>query len=92
MEENKTVGKRVLLVDDDGLVRESVRLLLRKDKHTVVEANNGVEALSLFSRGQFDLVLIDFQIPFMDGSEVATRIKHLAPRQPILMITGHGKR
>ena len=86
------VRKRILLVEDERLVRESIGRLLSKDQHTVVESNNGVEALSLFTRGQFDLVMTDFEIPFMKGSELATRIKQLVPRQPILMISGHRKR
>ena len=90
--EDKIPGKRILLVDDEGLVRELIGRLLSKDEHTVVQANNGVEALSLFTRGQFDLVMTDFEIPFMKGNELAARIKQLAPCQPILMITGHGKR
>ena len=40
----------------------------------------------------FDLVMTDFEIPFMKGNELAARITRLAPSQPILMITGHGKR
>ena len=48
--------------------------------------------LSLFTTGQFDLVMTDFEIPFMKGNELAARIKQLAPHQPILMITGYGKR
>ena len=91
-EEDKVPRKRILLVDDEQQVRESVRLLLARDEHTVVEANNGAEAFSLFTTGQFDLVVTDFEIPFMKGNELAARIKQLAPRQPILMITGHGKR
>jgi DNA-binding response OmpR family regulator len=85
-------GKRVLLVDDERLTREFIGLLLRQDDYTVVEANNGVEALQLFSRSRFDLVLTDFEIPFLKGDELASKIKHVAPLQPILMITGHGKR
>jgi CheY-like chemotaxis protein len=89
--EDKILRKRILLVDDEQLVRELIGRLLSKDEHTVVEANNGAEAFSLFTRGQFDLVMTDFEIPFMKGNELAARIKQLAPWQPILMITGHGK-
>lgn len=92
VEEEKVLRKRILLVDDERLVRESIGRLLSKDEHTVVEANNGVEAFSLFARGQFDLVMTDFEIPFMKGNELAARIKQVAPGQPILMITGYGKR
>jgi len=92
MEQDQMPRKRILLVDDEGIVRESIRLLLSMDNHTVVEANNGVEALYLFTRAEFDLVVTDFQIPFMKGSELAARIKQLLPRQPILMITGHAEK
>jgi two-component system, sensor histidine kinase and response regulator len=92
MEGNKMVGKRILLVEDEGSVRETLGQLLSRHEHTVVEANNGAEALSLFARGQFDLVMTDFELPFMKGNELAARIKQLAPRQPILMITGYGRR
>ncbi len=92
MEEERIVGKRILLVDDELLVRELIGRLLSKDQHTVVQANNGVEAFALFAQGHFDLVMTDFEIPFMKGNELAARIKQVAPGQPILMITGHGKR
>jgi CheY-like chemotaxis protein len=90
--EDKIVRKRILLVDDEGLFRELIRRLLVRDEHTVVQANNGVEAFSLFTKGRFDLVMTDFELPFMKGNELAARIKQLAPGQPILMITGHKRR
>jgi CheY-like chemotaxis protein len=91
-EADMILRKRILLVDDEPIVRESIGMLLSLDEHTVVEATNGDEALCLFTRGQFDLVVTDFQIPSMTGSELAARIKQLAPSQPILMITGHAER
>jgi CheY-like chemotaxis protein len=90
--EDRILRKRILLVDDERFIRESIGRLLSKDQHTVVEANNGAEAFALFTRGQFDLVMTDFELPFMKGDELAARIKQWAPRQLILMITGHGKR
>jgi CheY-like chemotaxis protein len=91
-EANKIPRKRILLVEDEQLVRESIRQLLVRDEHTVVESNNGAEALALFAKGQFDLVVTDSEIPFLKGGELAAKIKQLAPRQPILMITGHQRR
>ena len=84
-----TQRKRILLVDDERLVRETVKELLPTGEYTVVEANNGAEALSLFARSRFDLVLTDFEMPFLKGDELATRIKRLAPTQRILMITAY---
>jgi len=83
------LGKRILLVDDERSVRETVRSLLCHDEHEVVEANNGAEALRLFAQDQFDIVLTDLRMPFVEGDELAVKIRELSPRQPILMITGH---
>ena len=85
-----TVGKRILLVDDERLVRETLRLLLGQIGFAVVEANNGAEALGLFAREPFDLVVTDYEMPFVKGNELAARIRRISPRQPILMMTGFG--
>ena len=92
MEPKASHGKRILLVEDEFSVRDTLRQLLRHDDHTVVEANNGAEALILFAQHKFDLVVTDFVMPFVDGAELAARIKHRMPNQPILMITGHDVR
>ena len=84
----KVSGKRILLADDQSEVRETVRLLLGIDGHSVAEAANGREALGLFAPNRFDLVITDYAMPVMRGDELATNIKHVAPSQPILMITG----
>jgi two-component system cell cycle response regulator CpdR len=81
-------GKRILLVDDEEPLRELVRMMLQLDGHQVTEASNGAEALSLFTMGGFDLVITDFEMPVMEGNELAARIKLLDPSLPILMITG----
>jgi len=91
MKQNIIRGKRILLVDDEPGVRGSFRMILELDDHIVTEANNGAEALDLFAKGQFDLVTTDFEMPVMKGNELAVRIKKLAPKQPILMITAYGR-
>ena len=92
LETNRITGKRILLVEDEQLVRETLRLFFKLDAHTVVEANNGAEALALFRTGQFDLVMTDFEMPFVKGNELASRIKALAPGQPIVMLTAYSHR
>ncbi len=79
--------QRILLVDDQEPLRASLRLLLELDGHQVTEASNGAEALNLFTRGEFDLVITDFEMPVMKGDELAVGLKLLAPSLPILMIT-----
>ena len=91
MEQSIIRGKRILLVDDEPSIRGCFRMMLEIDDHTVIEANNGAEALDLFTKGRFDLVMTDFEMPIMKGNELAVRIKKLVPKQPILMITAYGK-
>jgi DNA-binding response OmpR family regulator len=82
------VEKRVLVVDDERLLREVVRLVLGKAGFTVVESNNGAEALALFAKGRFDMVIVDYQMPFLKGNELAAAIRRIAPRQSIVMVSG----
>jgi CheY-like chemotaxis protein len=82
-------GKNILLVEDDEAVRESIKLLLGIDRHTVTEAASGHEALQLFTGSRYDLVITDYLMPEMLGDELAQNIKTIAPRQPILMVTAY---
>ncbi|HWX20722.1 MAG TPA: response regulator [Candidatus Binatia bacterium] len=91
MEQKIVRGKRVLLVDDEASVRGAFRMMLEVDDHQVTEAANGAEALDLFTKGEFDLVTTDFEMPIMKGNELAMRIKSAAPKQPVLMITAYGR-
>ncbi len=79
--------KRILLVEDQEALRTSFRMMLEFDGHQVTEATNGGEALDLFGKGEFDLVITDFEMPVMNGNELAFSIKLLAPSLPILMVT-----
>jgi CheY-like chemotaxis protein len=91
MKQNIIRGKRILLVDDEPCVRGAFCMMLKFDGHSVTVANDGAEALDLFTKGKFDLVVTDFEMPVMKGNELAVRIKQLAPTQPILMLTAYEK-
>jgi len=91
MKGNIIRGKRILLVDDESNVRGAFRMMLELDDHRVTEAENGADALVLFTKSQFDLVITDFEMPVMKGNELAVRIKNVSPKQPILMITAYGR-
>jgi CheY-like chemotaxis protein len=88
-DQDRVLGKRILVVDDDEGARESIKLLLNIDRHTVSEARNGQEALELFHQELLDLVIIDYFMPQMQGIELATNIKLAAPSLPILMVTAY---
>jgi len=89
MEQDRINGKRILVVEDDPSARESIALVLRIDRHAVTEAKDGREALDLVSRQPFDLVILDYAMPGMQGGEVALNIKRIAPALPILMVTAY---
>lgn len=80
-------AKRILLVEDDAGARESIALLLQIDRFNVVTAANGTEALRLYAREPFDLVITDYFMAGMRGAEVATAIKGVSPKQPVLMVS-----
>jgi len=89
MEQDRVFEKRILVVEDDPSARESIILLLRIDRHIVTEAKDGNEALDLLSRQSFDLVLLDYAMPGMQGWEVALNIRRVTPALPILMVTAY---
>ncbi|HXT12132.1 MAG TPA: response regulator [Candidatus Angelobacter sp.] len=79
------------MVDDEPFVCDAVKMMLAFDGHDVVTANDAKEALSVFDKGSFDLVITDFAMPGMKGDELATAIKARSPHQPIIMITAYAE-
>jgi CheY-like chemotaxis protein len=83
--------RRILVVDDEPLVCDAVKMMLDFDGHLVKTAGNGKEALAMFDKEQFDLVITDFEMPAMKGDELAAAIKARAPKQPVVMITAYAE-
>lgn len=82
--------KKILVVDDDELVRPTVSAMLRALNFEVVEAPNGKEALQFVSKANFDLILTDLFMPEFDGFELILKIREVASDTPIVLMTGGG--
>lgn len=83
----------ILLVDDDELVRTGTAEMLAEAGHEVIEAASGAEALAIFEADKrFELLITDNLMPGMTGSALIARIRHYAPRLPILLVTGYASR
>jgi CheY-like chemotaxis protein len=83
--------RRILVVDDEPIVRDTVKMLLRIDGHVVETADSGEDALALLEKGKFDVVVTDYEMPVMKGDELALAIKALDPAQPVIMITAYAE-
>lgn len=80
---------RVLVIDDEPLVRKSYERVLRRDGHDVVLAAHGHEGLRIASERSFDLTIVDFQMPILDGVEVLQRMREMQPACIRILATAH---
>jgi nitrogen-specific signal transduction histidine kinase len=84
-------GATILLVEDERPVRSTVRRLLERHGYRVLEAANGLDALELVTSraSEINLVLSDMVMPGMGGTELAGRVRVIAPKLPVLLMTGY---
>ncbi len=82
---------RILVVDDNPAVRHYLRALLEQQSNWQVcaEARTGKEALQRVEKNPPDLILLDFQMPDLNGLDVARQLSERIPKIPILMVTIH---
>ena len=82
---------RFLIVDDSELVRQGLRTVLQANPEWEVcgEASNGADAVELFKKLHPHVVIVDFQMPGMNGIDTSRRMLELAPAVPIIMFTQH---
>ena len=81
---------RILVIDDEAGIRDSMRRTLEYQGYHFVGAATGQEGLALIERDPPDLVFLDIKMPGMDGLEVLERIKASNPAVPVVMVSGHG--
>ncbi|HVV74221.1 MAG TPA: response regulator [Verrucomicrobiae bacterium] len=83
--------RRILVVDDEPLVLDAVKMMLSFDGHVVHTATNAVDALAMFEREKFDLVITDLLMPIMKGDALAAELKARDPKLPVVMITAYAE-
>ena len=81
---------KILVIDDEQSIRESISMILEYENYLVELAANGVQGLNLFNEQNFDAVLLDVKMPGLDGIEVLQLLKERNKNIPIIMISGHG--
>jgi two-component system alkaline phosphatase synthesis response regulator PhoP len=77
----------ILLVEDEDILADGILFNLTKNNYTVEWVKDGEAALDAFHSRHYDLILLDIMIPYLDGFEVARRIRAESPTMPILMLT-----
>src|ERR1700704_5058086 len=81
---------RILVIDDEAAILDSVRMKLEYEGYEFVGAATGQEGLALVERENFDLVLLDVKMPGMDGMDVLGRLHAMNEALPVVMISAHG--
>jgi CheY-like chemotaxis protein/glycine cleavage system H lipoate-binding protein len=80
---------RILAVDDEGVVLDSLRKMLAMGGYSIDTVENGSEALGLIGQRDYDFVFTDLKMPGMDGVEVTKAVRHLRPDIDVIVITGY---
>lgn len=81
---------KILIIDDERSIRNSMKDILSFEGHEVFVAENGLEGLVVFKSEKPEIVFCDIKMPKMEGIEVLERIKEFSRETPVIMISGHG--
>jgi DNA-binding response OmpR family regulator len=84
------VADRVLLIDDDPALVRMIRLALLSDGFDVTIASDGVQGLEVFAGGDFDLIVLDLQMPNMDGRAFYREYRARGGKAPVVLLSAYG--
>ena len=88
---NYSPAKKILVIDDESMLRYTLRELLMDLGYEVVEASHGKEGLEMLERFQIDLVLLDMVMPVMSGMEVLYKMRDLQYHTPVVLSSGRAR-
>lgn len=88
---NYSLAKKILVIDDESMLRYTLRELLLDLGYEVVEASHGKEGLEILERSQIDLVLLDMVMPVMSGMEVLYKMRDLQYQIPVVLSSGRAR-
>lgn len=80
---------RILVIDDEVMIREMFKAVLNGDRYDVVVSGDGITALESVKTQDFDLVFLDLKMPGLDGVETLRRIRQIDGGLPVVIITGY---
>ena len=81
---------KILVIDDERAIRNTLKEILEFEKHEVECAEEGISGIELFKSKNYDVVLCDIKMPQMDGIEVLEKLQEHSAEIPVIMISGHG--
>src|SRR6187200_2468842 len=81
---------RILVIDDEPAIRDTMRMILEYDGHEVLLANSGQEGITVAERENPDLVFLDIKMPGLDGLEVLGRLRGMNETLPVVIVSAHG--
>jgi DNA-binding NtrC family response regulator len=81
---------KILIVDDERAIRNTLKEILEYENHQVDEAADGAEGWEKIKNGQYDILLSDIKMPKMDGTELLDKVMEAGTDMPVVMISGHG--
>ncbi len=83
------MSERILIADDEELIRESLSFVLRKEGYEVDEAENGKQAFDKVTRTPYDIVITDIEMPEMRGTELLEKIAQRSPQTFVIIVTAY---
>jgi len=84
------VKPRILVIDDEAAIRDSLRMILEYEHYEFIGAASGPDGLAIVKRDPPDMVILDIKMPGMNGLETLAEIRKVEEPLPVAMISGHG--